>query len=76
MKGMICWRPHVTNLKIFDFRETKKREHLVRALLKTQGKPFYICILLIILLMRESMRRKQQARKALSCASVEFERLI
>ena len=62
MKGMTCWCSHVTNLKIFDFWETKKREHLVRALLKTQGKPFYICILL----MRESMRRKQQVRKALS----------
>ena len=48
----------------------------MRALLKTQGKPFYICILLTILLMRESMRRKQQARKALSCLSVELERLI
>ena len=54
------------NLKIFDFRETKKCERLVRALLKTQGKPFYICILLIILLMCKGMQRKQQARKALS----------
>jgi len=48
--------------KIFDFREAKKRERLARALLKTQGKPFNICILLI--LMRDAIRRKQQ--KALS----------
>ena len=54
------------NLKIFNFRETKKCERLARALLKTQGKPFYICIILIILLMCKSMQRKQQARKALS----------